>query len=194
MRTNGRFLGVSLALAVSAVWFLGGAGAADNKEYYEAIMKIAAAFEKNDTAGAKTQAAALAKKVEDIEDVMHGFSLRRAKGIGVINGVMPDGIEAKIMELSKKPKPAATLSKEADAIVQLSYIAAAIGEVAHAKPPEKDDGKKKVKDWLTWSQDMRESALKLAAAGKEKNPMTVKTAAAKLYSSCTTCHEVFKDK
>jgi hypothetical protein len=186
-----------LAVAALGFWFAATrGGAADSKETSGAVLKIAEAFEKKDMEGAKKQAAALAASA-DIEDVMHSFSLRRAKGLGVgpkPGAINPDGIEAKIIDLSKKAKPAAQIQTEADALVQMGYVAAAIGEIANAKPPAKDEGKKKKKDWLTWSADMRDSALAFADAAKTKNPMAVQKAASKLYSSCTTCHAVFKDE
>ena len=69
----------------------------------------------------------------------------------------------------------------------MAYTAAAIGQVANAKPPEKDDGKKKKKDWVAWSQEMHEAALELADAAKKKDAAGVKTAAGKLDNKCNTC-------
>ena len=196
MTAFSRWAAAGFAVAVGFGLWAGMSGAADDKDPAGTIRQIAAALEKKDSATAKKLAAGVADKA-DLEDVMHVFSLRRAKGLGVgptPGKIMPDGIEAKLIELSgKKPLTAAQLSTEADALVQLGYIAAAVGEVAHAKPPAKDEGKKKRADWLKWSADMRDSALQFAATAKEKKPDTVKKAATKLYSSCTTCHDVFKE-
>jgi cytochrome c556 len=71
---------------------------------------------------------------------------------------------------------------------------AAIAEVAHAKPPEKDEPKKKKKDWMEWSDDMKKSALALADIAKTKKPVEIKTAVATLNANCNTCHAVFKDQ
>jgi hypothetical protein len=184
-----------LALAVGFGFWVTMSGAADD-DPKDTVPKIAAALEKNDKAGAQKQAAALASKAE-IEDVMHVFSLRRSKGLGVgpkADAIKPDGIEAKIMDLAKKPMDAKKLAEEADALVQMGYIAAAVGQVAHAKPPEKDEGKKKKSDWLKWSQAMHEAALEFATTAKAKKPADVHKAALKLNASCTNCHTVFKDE
>ena len=196
MTTQTRWLVVGmLALAVGFGFWVAMSGAADD-DAKTTVPKIAAALEKNDAADAKKQAAALAKSAE-IEDVMHVFSLRRSKGLGVgtkPDAIKPDGIEAKIMDLAKKPLPQEQLNTQADALLQMAYVSAAIGEVAHAKPPEKDEGKKKKSDWLKWSTDMRDSALQFAVAVKDKKPASVQKAATKLYGSCTQCHGVFKDE
>jgi hypothetical protein len=172
---------------------IGGAG--DDKEVSDTVRKIAAALEKKDTAEAKKLAKAVADK-EEIEDVMHVLSLRRAKGLGVgptPGKINPDGIEAKIIDLSgKKAMAPEQLNAEADALVQMAYIAAAVGEIANAKPPAQDDNKKKKSDWLKWSAEMRDSALEFAGVAKGKNPEAVKKGATKLLANCTTCHDVFK--
>jgi hypothetical protein len=198
MKLNARLAGVGLVVLALGFWFLATrGGAADDKGGASAaVLKIAQALEKKDMEGAKTQAKALAGKSE-VEDVMHMFSLRRAKGHGVgpkPGAINPDGIEAKLIDLAKKAKPAAQITTEADALVEMGYIAAAIGEFAKAKPPEKDEGKKKKKDWLMWSGEMQEAALAFADAAKTKNPENIKKAATKLYASCNTCHAVFKDE
>lgn len=191
----GRLTAVGLAVAALGFATLAGKGGAADDDAKGAVTKIADMLEKKDTAGAQKAAAAFAPKA-DIEDVMHLMSLRRSKGLGVgakPGAITPDGIEAKIMELGKRPLPAAKLTAESSDLTRMAYVAAAIGEVAHAKPPAKDEGKKKKADWVKWSGDMRDAALKLADATKAKNPMEVKAAATKLYSSCTTCHEVFRE-
>jgi hypothetical protein len=197
MKLNARLTGVSLIVSALGFWFLANPGsAADDKNSSGPVLRIAEALEKKDMDAAKKQAAALADKSE-VEDVMHMFSLRRAKGFGVGSkpgAINPDGIEAKLIDLAKKPKAAAQITAEGDALVQMGYVAAAIGEFAQAKPPAKDEGKKKKKDWLAWSADMKESALAFAEAAKTKNPAAVQKAASKLYSSCNTCHAVFKDE
>jgi hypothetical protein len=186
-----------LVLAVGFGFWVAMTGAAADDDPKTTIPKIAAAIEKNAAADAQKQAADLAKKAE-IEDVMHVFSLRRSKGLGVgttPDAIKPDGIEAKIMDLAKKPLDAKKLAEEADALVHMGYIAAAVGEVAHAKPPEKDEGKKKKSDWLKWSKAMNEAAKEFASAVKDKkSPADVQKAALKLNASCTNCHTVFKDE
>jgi hypothetical protein len=198
MRVHARLVGIGLTAAILGVGFVAGVGGATTgKNLAAGVQQIAADYAKGDTAAATKQAKTLAGKVDEIEDLMHLFSYRKSKGLGVgpkPGAVTPDGIEAKIMDLAKKQTiTQKQLDTEADALLQMAYVAAAIGEVAHAKPPEKDEGKKKKSDWLKWSADMRDSALKMASAVKEKKPAGVLTAVKKLNSSCNACHAVFKD-
>jgi hypothetical protein len=173
------------------------AGAADEKEIRAAVQQIADAIAKKDDAGARKQAEGLAKKVEEIYEVMDLMALRKGAkgglGIGPKPGaVTPDGIERKFIELSKKPLPQGQLDKEAADLARAAYIAAAIAEVAHAKVPARDDGMKKRKDWLQWSKDMREGAARLAETAQTKKAADVKAAAVKLNSACNECHGVFR--
>jgi hypothetical protein len=197
MTTHTRWLVLGMvALTAGLGLWVSMSGAAADDDAKATVSKIAAALEKDDKADAQKQAAALASKAE-IEDVMHVFSLRRSKGLGVGSKpgtIMPDGIEAKIMDMAKKPMDAKKLAEEADALVQMGYVAAAVGQVAHAKPPEKDEGKKKKSDWLKWSKAMNEAALEFATTVKGKKPADVHKAALKLNASCTNCHTVFKDE
>lgn len=171
------------------------AGMADIKDNVQAI---ADALAKGDTAGAQKLAADMAKG-SSVEDAMHLFGLRKtakAKGYGVGDApgkITPDGIEAKVLNFSKKAPAKAAVIKDADALVQMAYRTAAIAEFAIKKAPEKDMGEKKVKDWNKWANDMKSSSLDLAAALKAQDPAMIKSAASKLSSSCSSCHGVFRD-
>jgi len=194
MMVNGRLLGVSLAALTVGFWFLTAAGtAAQDSDLKGRVNKIADALAKKDNATAEKDAKVVAAK-EEIEDVMHLFGKKTAKGGGFGVGTQPNsGIELKINELGRRPIAKDKLAKETPDLVRMAYQAAAIGTIAHAKPPDKDEGKKKKSDWLKWSADMKGSALKLADVIKGKDPQAIKTAATKLSSSCTACHEVFRD-
>jgi hypothetical protein len=192
---NARMLAAGAALALGFCLLSAGGTSADDKDVRDPTDKIAEAIAKGDTATAKKLAAGLAKSTE-LDNVMRQMALRTKKGRGVgakANEVMPDGIEAKIIALSKKPLPQKQLDTESKAITDAAYIAAAIGEVAHSKPPEKDEGMKKKKDWMGWSEEMSKSAVQLADAAKAKKPNDVKAAATKLNNSCSNCHGVFRD-
>lgn len=164
------------------------------------VLKIAEALEKGDAAAAK-KLAEDAAKAEDLGDVMNLMGMRRAaksKGLGVGDkpgAITPDGIEAKLIGLSKgtKPVPQAQLNKEADALAQLAFRVAAIGHIARLKAPEKDQGDKKKKDWLEWSETMAKSAEDLGKAAKDKNAEAFKAAAVKLQATCNNCHGTFRD-
>jgi hypothetical protein len=194
MMVNGRLLGVSLATLTVGLWFLTANGtAADDSGLKGQVNKIADALAKKDNAAAEKEAKAVAAKAE-IEDVMHLFSKKTPKGGGFGVGTQPNsGIELKINELGRRPIAKDKLAKESPDLIRMAYQAAAIGDIAHAKPPEKDEGKKKKSDWLKWSGEMKDSAVKLADTIKGKDPMAIKTAATKLSASCTACHEVFRD-
>lgn len=187
---------LSLAIGVLAAAH---SGAADDKGDLRTIVQtIADAIAKKDSAQAKKLAEELAKG--DLEEVMHLMSKRdpggKAKVFGVgkkPNTIQPDGIEAKIQNLGKTAKAQTVIDKESADLVEMAYRVAAIAEVAHAKPPEKEDAKKKKKDWLEWSEAMKKSALELADAAKAKNPAGIRKAAANLNSNCNECHGVFRD-
>jgi hypothetical protein len=183
-------LGIGLVAASHSV-----AGMADIKDNVQAI---ADAYAKGDAAGAEKLAADLAKGTS-VEDAMHLFGLRKAaksKGYGVGDAagkITPDGIEAKILNFSKKAPVKAAVSKDGEALVTMAFRTAAIAEFAIKKAPEKDMGEKKVADWKKWAGEMKTSALDLAAALKDQDPAKIKTAASKLSSSCSSCHGVFRD-
>ena len=181
--------GLILGLAV-----LGGR-AADGKDLKAAIQKVAAAYDKNDEAGAKKLAAEVAKDTKDFEDVMHLLALRTKKGLGVgpkPGAITPDGIEKMVEELSGKEIAKGKLEADSAGLAQMGNEIAAIAEVSLAKKPAKDEGKKKVADWVKWSNDMRGAGLALAAAAKKKDPAALKKAADKANTSCSKCHDVFR--
>jgi hypothetical protein len=189
---------LSLAIGLLAV---GSGGAADDKaDLRTTIQKIADALEKRDSDQAKKLAESVAKN-NDLEDVMHLMSKRdpggKAKVFGVgkkPGAVQPDGIEAKVQNMGKRALPQKQIDKESADLAEMAYRVAAIAEVAHAKLPEKEDGKKKKRDWLEWSADMKKTALELAEAAQAKKPTEIKNAVAKLNSVCNTCHGVFRDE
>ncbi len=183
--------------AIGAAVLLGSLGgrAADDKDLKGAIQKIAAAFDKKDMSEAKKLAADAAKNTGDFEDVMHLFALRTKKGLGVgakPGAVTPDGIEKKVEVLADKGIPADKLPAEADALAKMGNDIAALGEITIAKKPAKDEGKKKMADWVKWATDMRDAGLALADAAKKKDAVALKKAADRANTSCTKCHDVFR--
>ena len=196
-RARGWLVGLGL-LALGVVITLAGRSTGGEEKYKKSILKIAAAIEKGNSAAAKAEAKALAKSLKDfdeIEDVMSVFKLREKNGIGVgtkPNAIIPDGIELKLLAIGRDAPGQATVNKEAEALEKMSYVIAAVAEVAIARPPDKDDGKKKKKDFIRWAKQMREAAPGLAAAAKSKSPAEIQKAAAKINSVCTSCHMTFK--
>jgi hypothetical protein len=201
MRLYARVLaasGVVLALGVCLVYVVGSGSAADEKdkkEVTDAVLKLAEAVEKGDKEAIKKQTEDLAKSAP-LGSVMDLLKLRTKDGLGVgatPGAITPDGIEAKIQALAKKPLTAAELAKQGPDLEKMAYIATAISHVADYNTPKKKMGEKDPKDWKTWTEDMQTGSADLAKAIKAKNPMDIKTVANKLNSSCNNCHGVFRD-
>jgi Cytochrome C' len=187
-------LGVTI-LAASIGVVIAGANPTAMADLKSGLQAVADSFAKGDADGASKQAADVAKSAS-VEDAMHLFGLRTKKGFGIGDAAgkfTPDGIEAKIMGYSKKAPTKADIAKDADVLAMMAYRTAAIAEFALKKAPEKDMGDKKVKDWNTYATNMRSGALELADAIKAQDGAKVKPAAAKVFSSCSSCHGTFRD-
>ena len=102
--------------------------------------------------------------------------------------ITPDGIDAKIMNFSRKAPAKAAIEKDAAALIQMAYRTAAIADVVAKKAPEKDMGDKKVKDWTTWSANMKTASVDLAGALKAQDPAS-KAASSKV-SECRQLRRV----
>src|SRR5262245_7577966 len=129
--------GVVLAFGYSLV-----IAADDDKDVKAAIMKLAAALEKNDKDAAKKLVDELKK--QDLEEVMSTMKPPKGKNGGF--DIVKEGIENKIRTLSKK---GADVKTNAEAYEKMAQVVAAIMEVASAKAPEKAAGKDP-KDWERW--------------------------------------------
>jgi len=157
----------------------------------EALDKLAEAIAK-DPAAARKDAKAIADKYE-LDDVMGSYKLREKdgkKGWGVggkPTGLKDDGIEARIINLSKKSPNKDELAKQEKDLVQMANRSAAIAEVALAKPP-----KPNLKDWKDWSEKMSKSSQELAKAVTDGDPKGVKKAADELAVTCTDCHMKYR--
>jgi hypothetical protein len=203
MNKHARVLVTGIAVLSLAIGLLAApsGGAADDKaDLRSTIQKIADAIAQKDSGQAKKLAEGVAKN-NDLEDVMHLMSKRdpagKAKVFGVgkkPGAVQPDGIEAKVQNMGKRALPQKQIDKESPELTEMAYRIAAIAAVAHAKPPEKEDAKKKKKDWMEWSADMQKTALELAGAAQAKKPAEIKTVMAKLNTVCNACHGVFRDE
>jgi hypothetical protein len=169
--------------------------AGEEKEIAAAVDKIARAFEKGDKATASKEAAALAKKIDEMGDVMDFFKPRKKKGFGVgskAGTISPDGIEQMLISLGRDGRTPAKAEKEASALKQMAYRAAAIMEVALHKAPEKDMGTKTIKLWNTSAKAAQEGALELARAAEQKSGAALKTAASHANTGCNNCHSEFR--
>ena len=123
-----------------------------------------------------------------------GTNARNAGNLsgGARNGALVHFTKTLAVQLGRDGITPATLKKESAALEEMGHVISAIGEVARQFPPKMDKGKKTKKDWITWTDDMRAAGIKFAEASKAKGAQDVKTAAAKLNSSCNNCHSMFR--
>jgi len=110
----------------------------------------------------------------------------RNGGFGV--GGKMVGIESKIGTLAEgKLLPANRLAAEAEDLKKMAYRTAGIAELTLAATPPRLQWRKPRWELLSW--EMKDEALKLAAAVEKKNPAEVQRAAKALDATCTSCHQ-----
>ena len=168
-------------------------GKKSNKAARDAVLGMAGLVERKDYAALKQRAGAVAKSIDGLDDVMNLLKARARGGLGLGDtpgAVTPDGMEAKVVNLSKRPLAQAQLAKESKELIRLAYVNAAIAQVSEARTDA--DGSKDPKAWQKWSVDMRQASLELADAAQAMDPARVKAAAKKLNTSCTECHDKFR--
>ena len=136
------------------------------------------------------------EKIGELNDWMYLLKLRRAGGFGFTAkpGQQPnaDGIEARLLGLSRKALTPNELETQADDIVRLANAGAVIGQVTAAFTPTKPDPKQDPKVWRQTQEDMVKFSLALAAAARKKDAKETMAAAKGLNTSCKDCHEVFR--
>jgi len=198
---RGTILGAALFLA--ACFSVAALAAAEDKaakEAAETINKLADSAGKKEWAELSKTGAELAKK-HVLLDVMHRLKKRDSKarisglGVGDKPGeILPDGIEAKIINMRLNPMDQATLEKDAAALIRMAERTAAIAAVSvHLCPVPVKKEDKDPEDWKKWSEEMFKNSHGLIAALKKKDVNAVKDAAKMLNSTCNKCHGVFKD-
>jgi hypothetical protein len=164
-----------------------------NKEAREAVLRMADLVGQKDMVLLKQQAEAVAKSIESLDEVMNLLRARTKGGLGVGDtpgAILPDGMEAKLVNISRRPLGQPQLAKESKALVRLAQVNAAIAQISEARTSV--DGMKDAKSWQKWSADMRQSAIELAEAAEAMDAARVKVAAKKLNTSCTECHDKFR--
>jgi hypothetical protein len=185
--------GAAVVALITSLYQAGRGTAGEDAAIRDAIAKIAAAIEKGDDDTAKSEAKALAKKIEEIDVVMDLMKLRKKDGTGGVGvgkkpgAIQPDGIDLKLQKIGRDAPGQATVNKEAAALEKLAYQVAAIAEVAINKPP-----KDKAKLWIGWAKDLRKAAPEFAKAAKSMSPAEIQKAATSMTRSCTSCHNEFK--
>jgi hypothetical protein len=172
--------------------------AADIKEASKASDALKKLIDAIETSKDPKVVAAAAEELNKKTDLKHAmwaaFKPRDKGGLGVGDKgkIKPDGIEAKIISMSKKPMTAAVLEKEGPALIKMAEASKAIAEVAALNTPKKDEPKKPKADWTKYNDVQKKSAQQLIDAVKMKDPDKVLDATKNLYSSCTNCHSVFR--
>jgi ribosomal protein S20 len=180
-------LGLSLLALGSVVWVGGFAFAGENKELVASVKSIAAAIKKGDKAGAEKLTEAAAKKADETEIVMDMFKIKKKGGIGV-GPKETDGIDVMLRGISRDgPKDVA---KNAEMYEEMAYHTAALAHIT-AKVPN-DKGKKDLKTWNKYCEEMAKGSTDLAKAAVAKAAQDVKTAATQVYAACNNCHSKFK--
>src|SRR5262249_10579659 len=93
------------------------------------------------------------RKKYELEDVMHVFKPSTKGGIGYDGGPRgaTDGIELKVINLSKTALSADELARQKLPLAKLAYINAAIADVATKYAPDKPKGGKGAKEWNAYA-------------------------------------------
>jgi hypothetical protein len=173
-------------------------------------LKLQKALAENNLAAARKQADALLelsglsadprrvplKDLLDLDEVELLMKPRRRGGLG-IGPPSPnsnrDGIELKVMALSRKAPAPTELDADAAELARAAAVMGSMADLLDAYAPDKKVGNKDPKDWKVQTDEMRAGAADLEAAAKAKDPKRVHTAAVRLFKSCSGCHEVFRD-
>jgi hypothetical protein len=137
--------------------------------------------------------AAIKKKYEDLNTLMHGYKPRERGGIGVGPKDKGDGIEIKLNALAKRALSKMAIGKEKDDLIKVGHINIALAKIADAYTPAKPKGAKGPKDWKKYVEEMEKSSKSLIDAAKAGDPAALKKAATELNNSCNSCHSDFRD-
>ena len=162
----------------------------------EGLKKLIDLFEKDKDKKEIAKAAEDLDKKTDLKHIMWAaYKPREKGGLGVgpkANAIRPDGIEAKLINMSKKEMPAAQLAKEGPAIMRMAETAKAMADIAERNTPKKNEPKKPIADWTKANKAQRDAAQELIDAVKANKADKVLEATNNLYHSCTNCHSVFR--
>jgi len=180
-------LGIGLALvAGTAVLSL---RAAEEAPAAPDVKKLADQVSKQDWNNLSREGQKIAKKYEELNDVMGVFKPRRIQpgaagtsGIGVGNKpgvILPDGIEAKILDLTKRIRKGDLDNNAAD-LKRMGEITAAVAGIALHKPSEKamKAGAAGIKKWEEYSKEMHDASRELIKSLGQKTPGAAQVKAA----------------
>ncbi len=181
--------GLALVCGMALVVSFARADDEDTKKAQKDVLDVAKDLEGGKNVDAKV--AAIKKKYEDLNTVMHIYKPKNKGGIGY--GPMGKGIELQILDWGKRAPAAGTLTKEKDDIVKVGYINLAMAKIAHAYAPAKPKGGKGAKEWKGFADDQEKATLELIDAAKKGNGAALKKAAGNINNACNNCHSDFRD-
>ena len=107
------------------------------------------------------------------------YKPRQQGGLGVGDKpgtTKPDGIEAKLIAMAKKPLPAEQLQKESEALIKMAEVAKAMGEMADLYTPKNNAPKKPIAAWQKFNKMQKDGAQDLIDAIKTNDPNKVMNA------------------
>src|SRR5438034_239456 len=131
MRSHSSLFGLgAAAMAVVLCLLPASSGTADEKgnpDVKAAVLKLADASEKDDTAELKKQLEVLQKT--EAADFMKVFQLRTNGGVGVgpvPGAIKPDGIDAKLKRIGTKAPTARELAAQSADLARMAHVMAAV--------------------------------------------------------------------
>src|SRR5262249_20557011 len=121
---------------------------------------------------------------EGREDVVRtSMFLTRPRGRGGL------GLESALNGLARSTGGGANWEEAA----RLGYQVTAMAQMDHSAAPRKEEGDKDPKDWLRFTDSMREASQELAEAATARDVAGVRKAAQRVNASCLGCHRIFRD-
>src|SRR5262245_36113824 len=135
---RGMRIGAAAAVAACGLLLAPAQGQNTDNEFAKPVRELAGKVGKGQDV--KKDAEGLAKKMDELHEVMHLYKLRSAKGMGVGDkpgGLDPDGIEKQIQKLAKDGISQPLLTKYAKELEQMGWDAAALAELTLPLPTKK---------------------------------------------------------
>jgi len=154
------------------------------------IKKLAEQIGKKDWDALSKEGQAIAKKQEELLDVMVLMKppQKEGQGPGVSSsGVVEPGIEGTIIRLSKRVTPR-DLENAADLKRKASTAAAIAGVATHMPNDKAKQTAGDIKQWQDYAREMHDGSVELIRTLEGKDRDKVKDAALKLLGACTKCH------
>jgi hypothetical protein len=186
----------AVMIAAYAQTNLKGPDAQQRATVRDAALKLAEAIRKEKFADARKQADALPKlkanpaaKTEPVKlidahvrfpDLMNQFDFPPKGGWGIDRELYAHrlGMKSKV--------PVRDLTEK---MMMMGYQVAVTGDLAHTKAPAMNQ-----KEWSTFTTDLRAGGVELAEAVKKKDGEAAMFAIAKVTTTCSNCHKVFRKR